>query len=177
MFSTPLVHLKAHDKFSLFLSVSHSPCPTGECPLLLPTKTLLSCEPLPLYFLLSKTSPAPPQTPLRLSPPKSVNPLSSFTSCLFHPAFLSSLVATSSLAYSDNHFLLNSNHHHGEVVVSKATRLMQLSMEAVPHFSKKIKMLYSLGWPAKKGLQICPFSVEFTSVRNMNTRVKGKYEQ
>ena len=29
------------------------------------------------------------------------------------------------------------NHYHGEVVTSKVTRPMQLSMGIVPHFSKK----------------------------------------
>ena len=42
--------------------------------------------------------------------------------------------------------------------------------------SKKWKKNHSLGWCPQRGLQICPSSVELTSVMNVNTRVKKKCE-
>ena len=64
------------------------------------------------------------------------------------------------------------NHHHGKMVTS-LTRLMHEAGSRPP--LQKIKRQLTPGQPMR-GLQICPSSVEFTSVRNMSTRVKRKYE-
>ena len=65
---------------------------------------------------------------------------------------LVSLLPTGSLTCLDHHSpSWNSNHHHGKVVTSKATRPMQLSMGVVPHFSKKTKV-FLLGVASSKGV-------------------------
>ena len=67
---------------------------------------------------------------------------------------LGSSIPTDSPACSDHHSpSWNSNHHHGEVVASKATRPMQLSMGVVTHFSKNTKVFF-LGVASLKGVYI-----------------------
>ena len=87
------------------------------------------------------------------------------------------------------------NHHQGKVVMSFATRPIHIApTKTVPHSNNMLsnssqdgkKISYEMlsikekknKWPLvyKKGLQICPSSVEFMSIRNMNTIVKRKYE-
>ena len=47
--------------------------------------------------------------------------------------------------------------------------LLQMKISTLPRWST------NMPW-SKRGLQICPSSVEFTSVRNVNTEVKSKCE-
>ena len=54
----------------------------------------------------------------------------------------------------------------------QAARLLQKEVFPV----QKWKIFNSPGWCPQRGLQICPSSVDFTSVRNMNTRAKRKCE-
>ena len=78
----------------------------------------------PLFLLvpkLSKTSLALSSLS-RLYPPFSADP----TNFLFMQASISFLLRSQIIIWSFNH-------HHGEVLTSKATRPMQLNMEAAPH--------------------------------------------
>ena len=91
---------------------------------------------------------------------------------------------------------LSPNHHHGKVVMSlphipctplwKSSptpfhRDAQLSQggKKISHEMPTMKAIIKKNeYPLvrKRGLPICPFSVEFMRIRNMNTRVKRKYE-
>ena len=145
--------------------------------IVLQQQVIVRCAAIPFLRLLSFSKPLiihRYSLPSSTAPPSSVFPFGSFNLLL---PISSSIIRLEKVSSQPPPW-----RGGGVFLAIRPMHAIESLKKSTPHSSKTLPTLTGMVKKKKKkpysqrGLQICPSLVEFTSVRNMNTRVKRKCE-